>query len=524
MIELSQWAATSPFGRGPQRWLMLGKGPTFSRFETADTSGYLRLTLNHVIERVDADIAHLVDLDVLEDCAERILVGARFLVMPRYPHVATGPQSLALEELFDRYPVLAELDRQDRLVWYNLQFGPPQPGAPVLTLASFASEPALQIVGRLGAKEVRTLGVDGGMHYSTQFAANEKTRLVNGVQSFDQQFQYLSTIAAEHDIDFGPLVAPLRIFIGADDNEVVAGRVLEHSIRSHTTWPVEVTYLNNLDLPTPRDPANRGGTKFSFTRFAIPSLCGFRGRALYLDSDMQVFGDIAELVELPFEGKSVLCTHQTQIPSFSYGFTAGRQLSVMLLDCEQLHWDAPAIVRGLDEGKYSYQELMHDLCIVDGADIGETIPEGWNHLERFVPGETKLLHFTNAPTQPWRSRENVLRELWMAEYRDAVRAGAVPPEEVEAGVASGHLLYELTAVLPQAPTRRSSVSNALTDARAADARTKAAERELRAVKAELEELRAEHGRILESESYRLARRLAAARAAVARILPARRSP
>jgi hypothetical protein len=522
MQELSEWVATRPFDSDTP-WLMLGKGPTFSRFDDLDTSGYLKITLNHVVQRVDADIAHLVDLDVLEDCADRLASGARYVIMPRYPHIATGPQALPLEELFDRYPVLAELDRADRLVWYNLQFGPPIPAAPVLTLASFASEPALQILGRLGVKTVRTLGIDGGMHYSPAFDANESTRLVNGVQSFDQQFVYLSTIAAEHNIDLAPLISPLRIFIGADDDEVVAARVLEHSIRANTTWPVEVTYLNQLELPTPRDPENRGGTKFSFTRFAIPSLCGFRGRAVYLDSDMQVFGDIAELAEIPFDGKAVLCTDQQVIPSFSHGFHTGRQMSVMVLDCERLPWDAGDIIRGLDEKKYTYLELMFDLCIVDPDLVADTLPEAWNHLERYVPGETRLLHYTNAPTQPWRSRDNVLREVWMSAYREAVRTGVVPPEEVEAGVASGHLLYELTAVLPQAPTRRSSVSNALADARTADARTKAATQELREVRAELEELRAEHGRVVASESYRLARRLAAAKASVARLLSARRA-
>jgi hypothetical protein len=198
-------------------------------------------------------------------------------------------------------------------------------------------------------------------------------------------------------------------------------------------------------------------------------------------------------------------------------------MSVLVLDCEQLPWDAADIIRGLDEGRYTYLELMFDLCIIDPDLIAETLPEAWNHLERYLPGETKLLHYTNAPTQPWRSRDNALREVWMQAYRDAVRAGAVPPEEVEAGVASGHLVYELTAALPQAPTRRSSVSNALADVRTADARTKAAERELRAVRTELEQLRAKHAKVLASESYRLSRRFAAAKAAVARLLPTRRA-
>ncbi len=51
----------------------------------------------------------------------------------------------------------------------------------------------------------------------------------------------------------------------------------------------------------PKDEPNRGRTGFSFSRFQIPKLAGYKGRALYLDADMQVFGDIAELWDIPFD-------------------------------------------------------------------------------------------------------------------------------------------------------------------------------------------------------------------------------
>ncbi|MEY2468504.1 MAG: hypothetical protein QOF21_1202 [Actinomycetota bacterium] len=522
MLELTDWARTQPFGPDAKPWLLLGKGPTFARFDEVDTSGFLRITLNHVVQRVDTDIAHLVDLDVLADCADRLLSSARFVVMPRYPHFETGPQELPLEGLFERFPVLAELDRQGRLIWYNLEYSAPVGGAPVLTLRSFASEPAMQILGRLGVKTVRTLGIDGGIHYSAAFDANAATRLVNGVPSFDEQFVYLRAIAAEYGIDFGPIVSPLRIFVGADESQVVAARVLEHTIRANTSWPVEVTYLHTLDLPKPLDPKNRGGTGFSYARFAIPQLCNFNGRAVYLDADMQVFGDIAELAEAPLDGHAVLCTNQQVLPSFSYGFTAGRQLSVMVLDCSKLDWDVNAIVARLDAEEFTYQELLHDLCIVDGSLISESLPEEWNHLERYLPGQTKLLHYTNAPTQPWRSRENSLRAIWMSAYHDAVRAGAVPPEEVEGGIASGHLLYELTSVLAEAPTRRASVSNALTDARTATVRANRLEADLLRAREEYAALQEELESVRASESYRFARVLADSKARVGRALRALR--
>ena len=50
-----------------------------------------------------------------------------------------------------------------------------------------------------------------------------------------------------------------------------------------------------IPIPTPATPANRPRTPFSFQRFLIPELCGFKGRGIYVDSDMQVFEDIRGL-------------------------------------------------------------------------------------------------------------------------------------------------------------------------------------------------------------------------------------
>ena len=47
----------------------------------------------------------------------------------------------------------------------------------------------------------------------------------------------------------------------------------------------------------------------------IPERCGYRGRALYLDADMVVFGDVAELADLPFGDHAVLCSARPSRPA-----------------------------------------------------------------------------------------------------------------------------------------------------------------------------------------------------------------
>jgi hypothetical protein len=234
----------------------------------------------------------------------------------------------------------------------------------------------------------------------------------------------------------------MRIFVGTDASQRIATRVLAHSIRAHASGPVEVVPMEELDIPRPRDPANRPRTGFSMYRFAIPALCGHAGRALYVDADMQVFGDVAELWRLPFGRHRVLCTSQHEPPAAwrdNPFFRRGRQFSVMLLDCSRLDWDVAAIVRGLDDGAYTYPELMFDLALVPPDEIADTIPPEWNHLERYEPGRTKLLHYTVVPTQPWKNDLNPHAPVWQAAFDAALAAGEIPADELLAGVQAGHL-------------------------------------------------------------------------------------
>src|SRR5437879_2363173 len=83
----------------------------------------------------------------------------------------------------------------------------------------------------------------------------------------------------------------LRIFIGYDPRQPIAYNVLQHSIIRHASRPVAITPLILAQLPIKR----RGLTEFTYSRFLVPWLCHYQGQAVFLDSDMIVKGDIAEL-------------------------------------------------------------------------------------------------------------------------------------------------------------------------------------------------------------------------------------
>ena len=460
MLELREWIRTARLDARP--WLILGKGPTFSRRSEFDLTAYHLLSLNHVVRELPVDVAHIIDVDVVEDCSEQLLANSRWVVMPRFPHIQQRPGAAPLEEYLSAVPVLEELESKGRLVWYNAETAPPVGTSPVIEVKYFSSEAAVSLIGELGAKVVRSLGVDGGVSYSSSFSSlAAKTRLANNQPNFDLQFAEIERIADRYGIDYEPLVTPLPIYVGASRRDLVAVRVLDFSIRKHASIPVRVIPMVDLPVPKPRSGRNRPRTGFSFSRFLIPALARHRGRAVYLDSDMLVFGDVAELAAYPMGDHKALCTYQDEPPTAWVGnpaFHPGRHSAVMVLDCAQLSWDIKEIVAALDTGRLTYEELMDRMCLED-HEVG-VLPAEWNHLERFEPGLTRLLHYTVVPTQPWRAAGNPHERLWLDHYREAVEAGAVPPEELRELVDAGLVRADLLDVLQHAPARSRTHSSA----------------------------------------------------------------
>ncbi|MEO5861678.1 MAG: hypothetical protein ABIQ03_04360 [Burkholderiales bacterium] len=230
----------------------------------------------------------------------------------------------------------------------------------------------------------------------------------------------------------------IRVFLAATKAEWLPARVLEFSIRETTALPVEITRICDAGrkIPMPRATKNRPKTPFSFQRFLVPELCGYKGKAIYLDSDMQVFRDISQLWIWPLDD----CDLQTV-----FGEQEGRrgQFSVMLLDCERLRWNIDDIVAQLDAGILDYAGLMYKMRVVNK--IGLDISPHWNGLECFDPDRTCLLHYTDMNTQPWISAANRLGHLWVKCLRRALASGFISGREIEREINDGHVRPSLSA-------------------------------------------------------------------------------
>lgn len=444
MRSFTEWFRAAP-NTLALPWILLGKGPSFSKRAVLAMERYNTLGLNHVVREQAVRVSHIIDLDVVDACAQALEANAEILVMPWFPHVNNRPGRASLEQLAQTHPILRRLSGEDRLVWYNLVTAPvAKPGYPIIRVTYFSVEAALNLLVSVGVRQIRSLGIDGGASYSGEFNdLNETTLLANRRSSFDRQFEEIARTIMESGVDYAPLdlQSPIRVFVATAEAQMLAVKVLEYSIRRHASMTVKVTPMHEagLEIPTPRDAKNRPRTPFSFQRFLIPALAEYAGRAIYLDSDMQVFRDIRMLWSLPFDGADLLAVREPE--------ATGRppQFSVMLLDCAELRWDIHAIIAALDRGEITYEQLMYEMRVA--RKIRPGIAPQWNSLERFEEGHTALLHYTDMDRQPWISRVNPLAHLWMKELRAAVTTGFIPLSYVAEHVARGFvrpsIMYQL---------------------------------------------------------------------------------
>lgn len=227
-------------------------------------------------------------------------------------------------------------------------------------------------------------------------------------------------------------IEKIRVFVASTKSEWLPLKVLEFSIKETSSNAVEVYSINNFArvIPTPKKNNNRPRTPFSFQRFLIPELCGYSGKAIYLDADMQVFRDISELWNQDFSS----CDLQT-VQNAKKGRRG--QFSVMLLDCKALEWNVEHIVADLDAGGLNYAALMYEMRVA--KKVGRDISHNWNSLECYEEGNTSLLHYTDMHTQPWISTANPLGYLWIACLRRAIQSGFISHEDLEREVQLGHV-------------------------------------------------------------------------------------
>ncbi len=443
------WYASQNEAWRERPWLVLGKGPSFAKVKEFDTTQFNIFGLNHVVLEKKVEIAHAIDLDVIEHCEKALATNANYLLMPWFPHVRHRPGKLCLAELVLLKPVLAFFAEKGRLLWYNKVGSKINGVSPSIFIHHFSAEAPYALLGMVGVKNIRSLGIDGGATYASNFKSLP-TLLSNRQSSFDKQFLGIARSIMTYQINASPLdiESPVRIYVATTEEQMLSVKVLEYSIRKHASMTVEFTPLHTSDvvIPMPQDSINWPRTPFSFQRFIIPQVAGYSGRAIYLDSDMQVFSDIRELWKCEM--------HNNQLLSVASDQQSGRnpQYSVMLMDCAKLDWEIADIVNSLNASEFTYEGLMNNMVIAPTQQAD--IPFEWNSLEQYIPGKTKLVHYTDMNTQPWIYAGHPLGYVWVRDLLAAIQDGFIESEYVFEHIQRGwirpSLAYQLENKLEDA--------------------------------------------------------------------------
>jgi lipopolysaccharide biosynthesis glycosyltransferase len=196
------------------------------------------------------------------------------------------------------------------------------------------------------------------------------------------------------------MTEPLDIYIGYDSKEVVAYHVLCQSIIAKSSQPVRLAPINlrNIASIFRRERNQLQSTEFSFSRFLVPYLSGYRGWSLFMDCDMLLRADIAELFALADDRYSVMVCKHDYVPKDEVKFLGQVQTkyekknwsSVVLFNnarCKALTPDYVNTATGLQ---------LHQFKWLGSDDEIGPLPLVWNWLvgEYDYNSDAKIIHYT----------------------------------------------------------------------------------------------------------------------------------
>ena len=216
----------------------------------------------------------------------------------------------------------------------------------------------------------------------------------------------------------------IHLFCGYDERESIGFAVFAHSVISRASKPVALIPLSAMGMP-------QGTNTFTVSRFLVPYLMGFKGRAIFMDaSDMLLLDDIARL-DAQFNDDFAVqvvkhADYKTRHPRKYVGTSMETEnseyqrknwASVMLFNCAHPVWQDMTPER---IGAYPVGELLSlGFC---GEDVGELHPK-WNRLVDEGHASGRVLHWTAGIPAFKAYRDAPFAATWRSE-REQMEASA----------------------------------------------------------------------------------------------------
>jgi hypothetical protein len=218
----------------------------------------------------------------------------------------------------------------------------------------------------------------------------------------------------------------VQMFCGYDDREAVGYATFCHSVLRRSSKPVSFGPLSSLGLP-------EGSNTFTLSRFLVPWLMNFKGRAIFVDAcDMLMLDDVAELDALfdrrfavqvvkhaDYESEHERKYVGTEMECEQSNYSRKNWASVMLINCEHSAWFAMtpkmlSLAEPIDLLQFKHFE---------DKEIG-TLPAEWNVLidEGQERAGAKLLHWTAGLPTFKHYRNARASKDWFAEFESMTGA------------------------------------------------------------------------------------------------------
>ncbi len=193
----------------------------------------------------------------------------------------------------------------------------------------------------------------------------------------------------------------IPVFIGYDPREAIAFHTCANSIIRNSSKPVSIIPVALNLFKDYTETHTDGSNHFIYTRFLVPWLMSWQGWAIFIDGDMIVRGDIAELWDMrnSHMGCDVMVVkhdYKTKMKEKYLGaknedYPRKNWSSVILWNCSSF----PNRKLTPEFVQQSTGSFLHRFTWLDDARIGE-LPKEWNWLpDEYGPNpDAKLLHYT----------------------------------------------------------------------------------------------------------------------------------
>jgi hypothetical protein len=189
----------------------------------------------------------------------------------------------------------------------------------------------------------------------------------------------------------------IRLFVGADGTncDLESQVVLDYSVRKHASQPVEIVWMQQASTgPWSGWKCRTGRTPFTHFRWSIPSVCGYEGRACYVDSDFLFLADIAELWNQPIPAVGLIRNPKGKLST-----------SCILFDCAKAKGHVPDLkaLRQMDDAHSTVLDYFRThpglLTAFEGKWDCIDYEKDFNRKARWAPETIKSYHYTRMSGQ-----------------------------------------------------------------------------------------------------------------------------